>query len=646
MCRFIRYLTVFFVLITLSAVSADARLFGKKKQPKKPKTDVEVIYNYEDKSKVKFNIIEDKKINDNNGADLDVPNDILSQYADLYRLPQEVYSIPKGEIYLQSTAYISFIDPKIGDKGINTYYPGFRSDNQLIIYTPDFGMRTGTNEFGAEVAVVKNTVVKFTGSDSLIPREGFIISGHGKAKKWILDNIKLGSKIYINPETMQVTAFVTSDTSVFEANEKIKETANVIEYYKLRDKCYDYKKSLSLLTKAKDNLKKAEKNPDKAEQYVEQSKEYVSAALNNALPYKENELKGVWIRPVEHSEREIVKTVEDLKASGINNVFLETFYHGTTIYPSNVLEKYGVVSQRGEFKGIDPLAIWIKECHKRDIKVHVWFQTFYIGNQPPRSSMKHILVVHPEWANTTKALAESTEIACSKAEHDGYFIDPANPEVQKFVLELLNEVITKYRPDGINLDYIRYPLGTVLKTDNSTGTEWGYTKFARNEFSSKYGVDPLTVKVADPLKNKWYEYRQQKITDFLSDVRRCTLKNKVMLTAVIFTDKDKALMSKMQDWHTWNRRNLVDGYTPLIFSTDRKTAHSIIHSMKTQIGSHAKLYPGIFVMYMNAPVDQLMLQIHETRAAKSDGLIFFDYAHFTAPYKEAVGIRVFNNKKK
>ena len=138
--------------------------------------------------------------------------------------------------------------------------------------------------------------------------------------------------------------------------------------------------------------------------------------------------------------------------------------------------------------------------------------------------MKHILAVHPEWANTTKALAESSEIASSAAEHNGYFIDPANPEVQKFVGEILEEIIENYQPDGINLDYIRYPQSAVVKTDNSSGTEWGYTKIAREEFKSLYGKDPLELKVSDPLRQKWFEYRQKKITDFVEFARKLTKK--------------------------------------------------------------------------------------------------------------------------
>lgn len=562
-----------------------------------------------------------------------------------YRIPQEAYTKPLGQIYKKSTTYISNIDPYSGEPGVNTNYPGLRGANQLIVYTPAFGLKTGTNEFGAEAVVVKNTVVKLSGADSLIPREGFVISGHGSAKTWIQQNIILGSKIYIDPNDMKITSFVTPDTYVFEAQEKIKETTNVIKYYKMMDNNYDSRKSVHFLNKANDSVKRAEKHPDKAEHYLIMSKEFVDASLQYAIPYKQDEFKGVWIRPTEHSEREIKKTVDAIKEAGINNIFLETYYHGTTIYPSAVLQKYGITPQRNEFRGFDPLKTWIEESRKNNIKVHIWFESFYVGNKPPRSSMKHILSAYPDWANTTKAMADSSEIASSAAEHNGYFIDPANPAVQQYVGELLTEIIEKYHPDGINLDYIRYPQCATVKRDNSSGTEWGYTKYAREEFKSLYGVDPLTLKVSDPLRAKWFEYRQNKVTDFVKFARKITSKNNVMLTTVIFTDRQRSLDTKMQDWKTWSRKNLVDGFTPLLLTTDKRTAGTLIHDMKSQMYAPTKLYPGIFVMFMNAPTDELLMQVHETRKMHSDGVILFDYAHFHQKYRDALQVRAFNEKR-
>ena len=67
----------------------------------------------------------------------------------------------------------------------------------MIVYTPTFGFRTGTNEFGTEAIVVDGIVVSLSGADSIIPANGVVISGHGKAKQWMNENIIVGGKIYL-----------------------------------------------------------------------------------------------------------------------------------------------------------------------------------------------------------------------------------------------------------------------------------------------------------------------------------------------------------------------------------------------------------------------------------------------------------------
>lgn len=561
-------------------------------------------------------------------------------------IPQEAQEPVQGIVYEMSDFPISHFDPKVGENGINTTYPGFRGANEMIVYTTNYGLRTGTNEFGAEASVVGNTVVKLGGADSLIPSGGFVISGHGKAKVWIQKNLLLGAKIYVDYENGRVYSYITPETYVYEVNEKIKEVESVMRYYRMMNPDYDSRKTLNFLNRAKDYLKRAERRPDKILGYVTQAKECVNSALQNAIPYINDEFKGIWVRPIEKNEYEIAETVNILKEAGIKNIFLETYFHGLTIYPSEVMTDYGFMTQRNEFVGFDPLSVWIKECHKNGIKLHVWFETFYLGNKPPRCSQKHILSVHPEWANKTKLLADSSEFSKSSAEWNGYFLDPANPEVQQFLYELMSEIFTKYRPDGINLDYIRYPLGAQNRYDSSKGTEWGYTKAARDEFMDLYGVDPVTLKISDPLRQAWFEYRQNKVTNFVEMTKNLTQKYNIDFTAVVFTDKVKSLETKMQDWQTWSKRNLVNAFTPMILTTDRKTASSIIREMKSNMVPLTKLYAGIYVMYMDSPTDELLLQIHEMRKMHANGVVFFDYAHFSEKYQDALSVRVFNPNRR
>ena len=290
-------------------------------------------------------------------------------------------------------------------------------------------------------------------------------------------------------------------------------------------------------------------------------------------------MKGIWIRPTYFNKKDIETVLDNLVQTGIDNVFIETYYHGKTIFPSKTMEKYGFIKQYEDFVGFDPLKVWISEAHKRGIKVHIWFQTFYVGNKPPETNPNYILAKRPEWANYQKKNVNSKTIPYSISEHNGYFIYPANPEVQAFLYELLCEIVYRYKPDGINLDYIRYPQSLASSYSNYDMSNWGYTNYARNEFRDTYGADPIYLKTYDPLWNYWNYYRCSKITDFVRKVSGLCRANEITYTAVIFPNRKNAIDTKLQDWKTWSINNFVDGFTPLLLTCDDKTATNLIEEV-------------------------------------------------------------------
>ena len=348
-------------------------------------------------------------------------------------------------------------------------------------------------------------------------------------------------------------------------------------------------------------------------------------AMQTALPSIENELKGVWIRPTQTSKNAIISTLDEMKNIGFDNIFLETFYHGKTIFPSSTMAKYGFTQQREEFNNFDPLQIWIQEAHKRNLKVHIWFQSFYVGNTPPTN--RNILAVNPEWGNKIKIDYNNPKPTRSKSEHNGYFLDPANPNVQEFLIQLITEIITNYNPDGINLDYIRYPQA-ISKTENGN---WGYTEYARNDFKTMYGKDPISLTKDDTSWKDWDNYRREQITNFVRKIGTLCKRHKTQITTVIFPDIENALTTKQQDWRTWSRRGYIDGLTPLFLTYDPKMVNSMMEEINKIKSPSTELYAGLFVTFMDGNIEDLIRQIHETRKLNSNGIILFDYAHTNKP---------------
>ena len=540
-------------------------------------------------------------------------------------------------IFKQATANIDVIDPSLA----STFLPGGRGVDKLVIYTPNFGIHTGTNEFGTEAIVEGNTVSALSGADSTIPKNGLVISGHGKAKNWITKNITVGSKVYVDIFNKTITAYTTSDSYTYEAKIKINEAKSIIDYYKNSMNNYNYNLPNKHIQVAENYLKIADSeshNSTVLKQYTQEAIDEANMAIKTSLPYIPNETKGVWIRPTETTPEQIIFTLDNLKANGFNNVFLETYFHGKTIFPSKVMNKYGFNVQNEKFESFDPLDIWIKEAHKRDIKVHIWFQSFYVGNNQPQYNPSSILAVRPDWGNKTKKLANENSATKSASEHNGYFLDPANPEVQNFLEELIVEIIDSYNPDGINLDYIRYPNASSTKDMDA----WGFTQYARNDFKLLYGTDPIELTTSDVLWYDWNQYRRNNVTNFVKRIGKLGKEKGVYISAVIFPDLASALSKKQQDWRTWSSKNYIDGFTPLFLTYDSKMLASMMNDVQNIKSPNTDLFAGLFVTFMGGASEDLIRQIFETRKMNVNGIILFDYAHTTAVYTSTLMASAFN----
>ncbi|PLR95946.1 hypothetical protein CVD19_13065 [Bacillus sp. T33-2] len=82
-----------------------------------------------------------------------------------------------------------------------------RGSAELIQYTPEFGLRTGTNIWGYEITVVDGKVVSVGGNNSLIPQNGYVLSVHsGGDGKWLENNSLVGARVEIKDQV--VTIFI------------------------------------------------------------------------------------------------------------------------------------------------------------------------------------------------------------------------------------------------------------------------------------------------------------------------------------------------------------------------------------------------------------------------------------------------------
>jgi hypothetical protein len=125
------------------------------------------------------------------------------------------------------------------------------------------------------------------------------------------------SKIYLDLDNNIITSYITSDTFLFAARERIKEVQNMMAYYVQMYSNYSQKRTLQCLNKAEEYIAKAQKYSEDSQKYSSKAIEYANQAMSTVIPYDSRELKGVWIRPTYFNKTDI----EDIFYNNADKLF-------------------------------------------------------------------------------------------------------------------------------------------------------------------------------------------------------------------------------------------------------------------------------------------------------------------------------------
>ncbi len=310
-------------------------------------------------------------------------------------------------------------------------------------------------------------------------------------------------------------------------------------------------------------------NYSAAREHLNQVKDHLLAAYQATTGTLQTaEIRAMWLDRgtivSAGSEQGLARIFDRMANAGINTVFLETINAGYPIYPSSIAPQ-----QNPLIRGWDPLASAIKLARDRKMELHAWVWVFAAGNQRhnaivglPGNHPGPILSAYPNWASYDN---RGNLIPPGQ---DKPFLDPANPEVRRYLLSLLEEIVTKYDVDGVQLDYIRYPF-----QDPSANRTYGYGRAARQQFQQLTGIDPinLTPTKNPPLWQKWTEFRVEQINQFVAQASQVVKRRKpgTVLSVAVFPLSEHERIHKLQQhWEIWARRGDVDLVLPMTYALD------------------------------------------------------------------------------
>jgi uncharacterized lipoprotein YddW (UPF0748 family) len=360
-------------------------------------------------------------------------------------------------------------------------------------------------------------------------------------------------------------------------------------------------------------------------------KDYPTTTLS-ALP----EVRAIWLDRgtivAARSERQLALVFDRMAAAGINTVFLETVNAGYPIYPSSVAPQQNPLTI-----GWDPLAAAVKLAHERKMELHAWVWVFSAGNRrhnllvgKPADYLGPLLSVHPEWANRS----QTGEIYTPEGKP---FLDPANPLVQDYLLKLYREIVTRYKVDGIHLDYIRYPR-------QEPGADFGFGIAGRSQFQALTGVDPVDINLNNSsLWWMWTEFRAKQVTQFVGRVSKemKQIKPDLVISAAVFPWRNIERLTKIQqDWEVWVARGDVDLLVPMTYAPDtsRFLQQEVQPVLKGVAQSPVLILPGVLLRDMQET--ELLDQLQAVRDLPSGGYSLFAAEHLRPSFE-----RVFRTTK-
>lgn len=184
----------------------------------------------------------------------------------------------------------------------------------------------------------------------------------------------------------------------------------------------------------------------------------LSVHFLNAQP--KYEFRGVWIATINNidwpgggttdpakQKSEYIRLLNLHQKNGMNAMIVQVRPAADAFYPSQY-EPWSewLTGKQGKPPSpyYDPLEFMIEETHKRGMEFHAWLNPYRGVHNLGTSSVaaSHISRTHPEWFITYG---------------DKRYFDPGNKEAQKFVVNVVRDIVKRYDVDAIHMDDYFYP---------------------------------------------------------------------------------------------------------------------------------------------------------------------------------------------
>ena len=290
------------------------------------------------------------------------------------------------------------------------------------------------------------------------------------------------------------------------------------------------------------------------------------------------DVRALWVvRDHIISKDKIDEVLEFAKENNYNHLFVQIRGRGDAYYKSQLVPQSHLLTKTD----FDPLAYILKKGHETNIKIHAWFNVYYLwssSDSPSQSS--HLLYSHSEWLDTKSPDPINIEQTLEKMRQksnsngEGFYLAPTHPEVDAHLQNVITELLQNYSLDGIHFDYIRYH-----------DLEWGLNpvglKLFLNYNNSMSGLSSRQVMG----KQTFLGFKQSAITGFISkaSTRIKAYQPDCIISAAVKPNLVNARNTFGQEWDVWLAAGYIDWAVPMNYSMDLRTFNNNIQIIKDNL---------------------------------------------------------------
>lgn len=352
----------------------------------------------------------------------------------------------------------------------------------------------------------------------------------------------------------------------------------------------------------------------------------------------------MWVvRTTLRSPERIHAMIDPAEAAGVNTLLLQVRGRGDAYYSSRWEPRAAALA--GEPDDFDPLALVIREAHKRGMAVHAWVNTHLVWSGPTApDSPAHMVNAHPEWLAVPRSLARDLwsmspddprylrALMKYATDHsdtaEGLYSSPSDPAVKEHVYDIWMDLAERYEVDGIHFDYIRYPSadfdysrGALDRFRAWVGPRLPPARF--KELDEAYRSDPFAF--TDALPGPWGEFRREQITGLVERVYHGVKARRpdIVVSAAVFSNVDDAFQNRFQDWRTWLARGFLDVVVPMAYTPDDDRFRAQIREASVSAGRRDRVWAGVGA-YLNS-FQGTLAKIDIAREEHAGGVILFSY---------------------